>query len=89
MPVMNGPTASCIIRELGYRGPIIGISGNVLPEDVKYFKNHGATGVLPKPLKMTDLENMWSDEKLGYALACDIPADIDMYRCFLQEKEKI
>ena len=79
MPVMNGPTACYILRKLGYSNPIIGISGNVLPEDVKFFKQHGANGVLPKPLKLADLEKMWNDEKLKYNITCEAPVDISVY----------
>lgn len=76
---MNGPTACYVLRKLGYKGPIIGISGNVLPEDVKFFKQHGANGVLPKPLKLADLEKLWSDEKLQFNVTCEASADITEY----------
>ena len=56
MPVMDGPTAIRHIRELGYSGPIIGVTGNVLPEHVETMMSQGATAVLPKPLRM---EALW------------------------------
>ena len=28
MPIMDGPTATSVIRDLGYRGPIFGVTGN-------------------------------------------------------------
>jgi CheY-like chemotaxis protein len=59
MPVMNGPTATAKLRALGCTAPIIGITGNVLPTDVQLFKEHGANAVLPKPLKIADLELVW------------------------------
>ena len=56
MPVMKGPEATQRLRELGYTDTlIIGVSGNVLPEDVSRFLTHGADAVLPKPLKIPDL----------------------------------
>jgi CheY-like chemotaxis protein len=59
MPVMNGPTATAKLREMGCTAPIIGITGNVLPQDIKLFLNSGATAVLPKPLKFAELEALW------------------------------
>ena len=48
---MNGPEAVQHMREeLGYRGVVIGITGNALPEDLTYFKDHGANTVITKPL---------------------------------------
>ncbi|KAL3908729.1 MAG: hypothetical protein SGILL_008373, partial [Bacillariaceae sp.] len=43
MPVMSGPDACRLIREeLEFSGMIIGITGNVMPEDVALFKSRGA-----------------------------------------------
>ena len=48
---MNGPEAVQHMRaEMGYRGEVIGITGNALPEDLAYFKDHGANRVITKPL---------------------------------------
>ena len=48
---MNGPEAVQRMRaELGYKGVVIGITGNALPEDLDKFRNHGANVVLTKPL---------------------------------------
>lgn len=65
MPVMNGPTASKQIRELGYKGMIIGLTGHALSEDVKDYLNSGADKVIVKPLRkdvlfglITEMENM-------------------------------
>jgi CheY-like chemotaxis protein len=59
MPVMNGPTATAQLRELGCTVPIIGVTGNVLPADVQYFLDSGANAVLPKPLKFAQLDTLW------------------------------
>lgn len=48
---MNGPEAAQKMRaEFGFNGPVIGITGNALPEDIAYFKDHGANSVITKPL---------------------------------------
>ena len=59
MPEMNGPTASRHIRELGCDSFIVGITGNVLPEDIAHFKENGANLVFPKPVRLPDLEAAW------------------------------
>ena len=55
MPNMNGPDATRAIREFGYTGPIIGVTGNTLNEDKATFINAGASDVIIKPLKMQKL----------------------------------
>jgi CheY-like chemotaxis protein len=59
MPVMNGPTAAKEIRVLGCDSLIVGITGNLLPEDVSFFKACGANSVLPKPVNLRDLVEIW------------------------------
>jgi signal transduction histidine kinase/CheY-like chemotaxis protein len=49
MPVMDGPTATQIIRGLGYTGPIFGLTSNALESDVEHFLSKGANAVLAKP----------------------------------------
>jgi len=58
MPVMNGPSACKGVREMGYTGFVVGVTGNLLPEDVGYFMDCGADAVLPKPFKYKDLEEL-------------------------------
>ena len=55
MPNMDGPTATKEIRALGYRGIIIGVTGNALPADIEYFISNGANKVLTKPLRVEQL----------------------------------
>lgn len=55
MPILKGPDAARHIRELGYKGTIIGVTGNVLSEDVEYFKESGADEVLAKPISLAKL----------------------------------
>jgi len=61
MPVLTGPQATKQLRELGCTAAIIGITGNVLPADVQYFKSHGADEVLPKPVEITLIEDFWAN----------------------------
>ena len=56
MPVMDGPTAAQEMRRLGCDSFIVGVTGNLMPEDIRHFKSMGANAVLPKPIKLPDLE---------------------------------
>jgi CheY-like chemotaxis protein len=49
---MRGPEATKHIRALGYKGIIVGVTGNALPEDIKEFIDHGADMVLTKPFDL-------------------------------------
>ena len=60
MPRMKGPDAAREARKLGCDSIIIGITGNMLPEDIQYFKEQGANAVLPKPLDLDELEDLWA-----------------------------
>jgi signal transduction histidine kinase/CheY-like chemotaxis protein len=59
MPVMTGPEAARAIRQAGSDVYIVGVTGNVLPEDVAFFISCGANAVLPKPVKLSDLSDLW------------------------------
>ena len=56
---MNGPAAAREIRRMGSDVYIVGVTGNLLPDDVNYFRSSGADAVLPKPLKFENLESLW------------------------------
>jgi CheY-like chemotaxis protein len=59
MPVMSGPEATKLIRSMGFtRLIILGVTGNVLPEDVSMFFDHGVDAVVGKPM---NLETMWKE----------------------------
>ena len=58
MPVMNGPESCKGVREMGYTGFVVGVTGNLLPEDVGYFLDCGADAVLSKPFKYKALEEL-------------------------------
>ena len=66
MPRMNGPTAAKKMREMGSDTFIVGITGNLLPEDVNYFRQQGANEVLPKPFNISDLEEILMEYGVGY-----------------------
>lgn len=50
MPVLNGPKCVSELRKRGIETIIIGITGNVLPDEINYFKQQGVDDVLLKPI---------------------------------------
>jgi CheY-like chemotaxis protein len=80
MPIMDGPTAIREIRRLGYRGPIIGVTGNALPCDRDVMVSAGANLVLTKPVDPDMLEELLRGEfdvlvlvqgrQMGRVLSC-------------------
>lgn len=56
MPVMNGGQAARLIRQFGYNNPIIGVTGNIMENDVQNFLEMGATIVIGKPVTIEGLE---------------------------------
>lgn len=63
MPLINGPSATKIIRRLGFKRTILGITGNVLSEDIEYFEQHGADEVMSKPVSLKEIQKYWKDHK--------------------------
>ena len=61
MPILNGPDAVRQIRSFGCDCFIVGITGNMLPDDVAYFKSCGANAVFGKPVKISDLNQVWME----------------------------
>ena len=55
MTNMHGPEATIAIRDLGYRGCIVAVTGNTLKEDVNHFLSCGADVFLSKPLQLSQL----------------------------------
>jgi CheY-like chemotaxis protein len=70
MPVMNGPSATARLRELGCACLIVGVTGNVLPTDVNIFRDHGADAVLTKPLVLETLTALLMAGRTTGAVAC-------------------
>lgn len=61
MPELSGPEAAKAIRDLGFDVNIIGVTGNVLPDDVAHFISQGANEVVFKPVNVEELESVWSE----------------------------
>jgi CheY-like chemotaxis protein len=59
MPILNGPDATKRPREMGCNAFAVGVTGNVLADDVAYFKSMGADAVLPKPVNVAMIEECW------------------------------
>jgi methylmalonyl-CoA mutase cobalamin-binding subunit len=57
----QGPTATQAIRAMGCDSFIVGVTGNLFPEDVAYFKESGAQAVLGKPLLLEELLDLWAE----------------------------
>ena len=51
--VMHGPDATAELRKAGYQGIVVGVTGNVLQDDIDYFFKCGADAVLSKPLNIS------------------------------------
>lgn len=61
MPVMDGPSSVAMLRSIGCDAFVIGITGNVLPEDVAHFKNCGANSVFGKPVNVQGVISLWCE----------------------------
>ena len=68
MPNMSGIAATKELRKIGFRGLIVGVSGNTQSDDVVAFGEAGADLVLPKPLQMTMLTDLLQRCKLDLSL---------------------
>ena len=62
MPNMDGPTATRAMRDMGYEGLIIGVTGHAMPAEVQDFLNHGANLVLTKPMDMKVFDDYFRGE---------------------------
>jgi CheY-like chemotaxis protein len=61
MPVMTGYEAVRLMRDRGYGGLVVGITGNALREDVDRFVRCGCDVVLPKPVDIAALRRLLQD----------------------------
>ena len=64
MPNMDGPSATEAIRSLGYRGPVVGVTGNAMQHDIDHFLSKGADRVLVKPVDVDALLRLVNSELL-------------------------
>ena len=62
MPNMNGPEAVKHIRSKGFNVYIIGLTGNIMADDVSYFHACGANAVMAKPFKVREFEELIEDK---------------------------
>ncbi len=58
MPVMDGVTATKILRERGYTKSIVSLSANVIESDLQTYKEAGVDDSLSKPIISAELDNM-------------------------------
>lgn len=72
MPNLKGPEATQEIRAMGCGTLIVGITGNVLAEDVNHFKSCGANHVLPKPVDFRKVEELLVDNGVYRSASPDI-----------------
>lgn len=61
MLTMNGPQAAHTMRSspVNYQGLIIGVTGNVMQEDLKDFIDNGANAIIKKPINVKEIENLF------------------------------
>jgi signal transduction histidine kinase/DNA-binding response OmpR family regulator len=57
MPLMDGVEATKIIRELGYKHPIVALTANALVGQAKIFLENGFSGFLAKPIDTRQLNS--------------------------------
>jgi len=60
MPNVDGIEATKVLRKSGFQYFIVGLTGNVMSEDVEEFLHAGADLVLAKPLEMNKLDMLLS-----------------------------
>jgi len=58
MPVMDGITATKILRERKYNKPIVSLSADVIESDIKIMKEAGVDDSLNKPIVPAELDNI-------------------------------
>ena len=58
MPVMTGPDAVRKLRACGFKGSIVGLTGNCFKDDVQAFLDAGAGKVLFKPIGFNQLRDI-------------------------------
>ena len=60
MPRLDGLQATRRLREMGYKGLILGVTGNVGQQDIDAFIAHGANYVLCKPFQLSEFNEALS-----------------------------
>ena len=65
MPMMDGPTAAQAMRQLGFTGLILGVTGHTSSEDEEQFLSKGADKVLTKPIDLKELDRIIGRDRVG------------------------
>jgi nitrogen-specific signal transduction histidine kinase/CheY-like chemotaxis protein len=72
MPNLNGELFCKIMRGMGYKGIIIGVTGNGLEEDIQQYLDNGADHIFIKPFNTEKLVSLVKFvDKHGYESHCD------------------
>ena len=58
MPIMDGISATKLLREKDYNKPIVSLSANVIEADIKTFLEAGVNATLNKPVVPQQLDNL-------------------------------
>ena len=58
MPEMNGTEATAIIREMGYKNPIVALTANALVGQAEEYLRSGFDGFLSKPIQSAHLHSI-------------------------------
>ncbi|MCE0498716.1 MAG: response regulator [Methylacidiphilales bacterium] len=58
MPHMNGLDLVRSLREIGFKGRIVVVSGNLKVEDLRAYQNHAISGFFHKPFEVSLLASM-------------------------------
>lgn len=67
MPIMSGMEATQEMRKLGFNKLIMGLTGNVMDDDVIAFLDSGVDIVLSKPLRLPEIEAILTfTDKYGF-----------------------
>lgn len=56
MPNMDGMTATKLLRQSGYTGLIVGVTGSAMESEISLFESVGADCVMSKPLPLEQLD---------------------------------
>ena len=60
MILMHGPEAARAMRAEGFQGLIVGVTGNLMKDDVNEYIASGADSVLGKPVDMDEIKKILS-----------------------------
>jgi CheY-like chemotaxis protein len=58
MTTVHGPEAARAMRDMGYTGCIVAVTGNTLQEDIDHYLSCGANLLLGKPLQLDKLREV-------------------------------